>query len=90
MELNFKKSTRKYKKYMVKHNDKWIHFGDTRYQHFRDTTKLKLYSNLDHNDNERRYRYLKRAKKIINKKGELTWNDPNSANYYSVKYLWSG
>jgi hypothetical protein len=86
--MEIKKSTRKNKKYMVRYNNKWIHFGDTRYQHFKDTTPLKLYSNSDHNDNERRQRYLKRAKGIKNKQGNLTWNNPNSANYYSIRYLW--
>ena len=47
------RSTRKNKKYMVKYNDKWIHFGDTRYEHFRDKTPLKLFSYLDHNDDKR-------------------------------------
>ena len=41
-------STRKNKKYMVKYNDKWIHFGDKRHEHYRDSTPLKLYSYLDH------------------------------------------
>ena len=27
---------------------------------------------------------------IKNKQGELTWKDKNSANYYSVRYLWNG
>ena len=42
--MEFKQSTRKNKKYMVKYNGKWIHFGDTRYEHYRDKTPLKLYS----------------------------------------------
>ena len=25
-----------------------------------------------------------------NKKGELTWKDKNTANYWSVKWLWKG
>jgi hypothetical protein len=90
----FKKSTRKNKKYMVRNvlnktfQDKWIHFGDIRYQHFNDTTGLKLYSYLDHHDKIRQQSYLKRAKGIRNKKGELTYLDKNSPNYYSVNYLW--
>ena len=42
--MEIKQSTRKNKKYMVKVNDKWIHFGDVRYAQFRDSTPLKLYS----------------------------------------------
>ena len=86
--MEIKQSTRKNKKYMVKVNDKWIHFGDVRYAQFRDKTPLKLYSVLDHKDKKRRENYLKRAKAIRNKHGELTYLDKNSPNYYSVKYLW--
>ena len=65
---------------------KLIHFGQLPYKHFKD--KIGLYKNLDHNDKERRDRYLKRAKGIKNKEGKITWKDKNSANYYAVKYLW--
>ena len=84
----FKKSTRKNKKYMVKVDDKWVHFGDTRYQQFSDKVPLKLYSHLNHNDKERQKKYIARAKGIVDKNGNLTWNDKESANYYSVKFLW--
>jgi len=89
MKYEFKKSTRKGKKYMVKSKSgKWIHFGSSEMQHFKDSTGLGLYTHLNHNDKERRKRYLARAKGIKNKKGELTWNNPESANYFSVKFLW--
>ena len=88
--MNFKKSTRSGKKYMVVVNGKTIHFGDIKMQQFKDTTGLGLYSHLDHLDETRRKSYLARAKGIKNKRGELTWKDVNSANYYSVKFLWSG
>jgi len=65
---------------------KLIHFGDSRMQHYKD--KLGHYSNLDHGDKERRKRYLSRAKGIKDKNGNLTWKNKNSANYYSIKYLW--
>lgn len=65
---------------------KTLHFGDTRYEHFKD--KIGEYSNLDHNDKLRRERYLSRAMGIKNKQGQLTWLDPLSPNYYSVNYLW--
>jgi hypothetical protein len=86
--LTFKRSTRKNKKYMVFHNNRWIHFGDTRYEQFKDRTPLKLYSHLNHNDTKRRMNYLQRAKGIKDKNGNLTYLDKNSPNYYSVKYLW--
>ena len=85
----FKKSTRKGNKYMVKTpSGKWIHFGASDMEQFKDNTGLGLYTHKNHNDTERRRKYLARAKGIKNKKGELTYRDKESANYYSVKYLW--
>tara|TARA_R110002072_G_scaffold121607_1_gene255611 strand:+ start:2312 stop:2575 length:264 start_codon:yes stop_codon:yes gene_type:complete len=76
-------STRKNKKfsvYVMKEGTKrLIHFGDNRYQDFRQ-----------HKDEKRRQSYLKRAKGIKNKKGELTWKLKNTANFWSVHYLWDG
>ena len=87
--MNFKKSTRDGKKYMVvAPNGKTIHFGDIKMEQYRDTTPLKLYTYLNHNDEKRRKSYLARAKGIKNKKGELTWKNKNSANYYSIHFLW--
>ena len=62
-----------------KGSKKLIHFGDSRYQDF-----------TQHKDEKRRQSYLKRAKAIRNKKGELTYKDKNTANYWSVKTLWNG
>lgn len=73
------KSTRKFKKYMVKTPNGIIHFGDTRYEHFKD--KIGLYSSLDHNDPERRELYYKRH-------GERNITDKNRAKYWSHKILW--
>jgi hypothetical protein len=78
---------KKYSVYVLKDGKKkLIHFGDSRMQQFKD--KLGHYSNLDHGDKERRKRYLARAKGIKDKNGNLTWKNKNSANYYSIKYLW--
>lgn len=76
---SIKKSTRKYKKYMIKVGDKWIHFGDNRYEQYKDSTPLRLYSRLDHNDIRRRQLYYIRHGRTSNK---------NSAKYWSNKYLW--
>lgn len=84
----FKKSTRKGKKYMVMVDGKWVHFGSANMKHYKDSTGLGVWSHMDHNDKERRKRYLARAKGIKNKNGRLTWNDGKSANYFSVHYLW--
>ena len=89
--MDFKKSTRDGKKYMVMTpSKKWIHFGDIKSEQYRDTTGLGLYTHLNHNDKKRQASYLARAKGIKNKKGDLTWKDKNSANYFSVKFLWMG
>ena len=89
--MNFKKSTRPGKKYMVvTPNGKTIHFGSSADQQYRDTTGLGLYTHLNHNDEKRRASYLARAKGIKDKNGNLTWKNKNSANYFSVKFLWSG
>ena len=81
-------STRSSKKYMVYYGGKWIHFGDRNMQQYKDLTPLRLYSYLDHNDPVRRERYLKRAKGIRDAEGNLTYSNPNSANFYSVHFLW--
>lgn len=56
-----------------------IHFGHSDYEDYRQ-----------HKDDKRRKNYLARARGIKNKKGELTYKNKNSANYWSVKYLWNG
>ena len=65
--IDIKKSSRKNKKYVanvvidgITHQN--IHFGDIRYNHFRDSTPIKLYSHLDHNDHQRRLRFHQRHK----------------------------
>ena len=56
---------------------KKIHFGSAQYPDF-----------LIHKDEERKERYLKRPKKIRNRKGELTFENPESSNFWSVNLLW--
>ena len=73
-------SKRKNNKYVVKlPSGKNLHFGSSQYPDY-----------LIHKDNERKEKYLSRAKKIKNKKGELTYENPESANFWSVNLLWSG
>ena len=88
----FKRSTRKTSKYMVKTpSGKWVHFGSALplMGQYKDSTGLGLYSHLDHNDKQRRKRYLARAKGIKDKNGNLTKDNPESANYYSIRFLWT-
>lgn len=74
-----RKSTRKHKKYMaIFATGPAIHFGDNRYEQYKDSTHLGLYSHLNHLDKDRRRRYYSRhgtAKK-------------HSAKWFSHKYLW--
>jgi hypothetical protein len=76
----FRRSTRKGKKYMVKYQNTWIHFGAIGYGQFRDSTGLGLYSGLDHNDAVRQKSYFARFGPAV---------DKSKAMYYSHKYLWS-
>lgn len=60
------------------YNKKIIHFGD------------KNYTNYGiHNNKQRLNSYLKRSAGIRDKKGQLTRNNPLSANYWSRKILWN-
>ena len=75
---SFDYSTRKNNKYVATlSSGKKIHFGSSQYPDY-----------LIHKDKERRERYLTRAKKIKNKQGELTYTNPESANFWSVNLLW--
>lgn len=79
-------SERKNKKYKVFVDGDWIHFGDTRYEHFSNDKippQLRIYKT--HGDPERRQNYLTRAYGIKNGKSK---NDPKSANYWSIHILW--
>lgn len=80
--LRIEKSPTKFKKYRadvlldgVKYTG--IDFGDTRYEHFKDSTPLKLYSHLDHNDIYRLHNYYLRHEK-----------NNGVASILSKKYLW--
>lgn len=71
-------SKRKNSKYVVTlDNGKQIHFGSPNYQDF-----------LIHKDKTRQDNYLKRATKIRNKKGELTYQNPETSNFWGVNLLW--
>jgi len=83
----FEKAKAKHKKYTaILENKKTkkqvkINFGDIRYQQFKDTTGLGLYSNKNHGDKKRRASYRARHAKDI-KDGFY------SAGYFSMRFLW--
>ena len=71
-------SSRKNNKYMVTlPSGKKVHFGSPAYEDY-----------TIHKDEDRRAKYLSRASKIKNKRGELTCEDIESPNYWSIKLLW--
>lgn len=91
-QIRFEKSPRKNKKYRVyftlSGDDYYVDFGQLGYEHYRDSTPLKLYSRLNHGDSDRRARYLARASGIRDSTGQTTRDDPLSPNYWSIRYLW--
>jgi hypothetical protein len=59
----------------------WKHFGDTRYEHYRDTTPLRLYAHLNHHDRRRRNLYRVRHERDRHVVGSSGW--------LADKFLWS-
>jgi hypothetical protein len=90
--VEFEPSPRKGKKYRVyftlSGEDYYVDFGQLGYEHYKDSTPLKYYSDLDHKDSERRRNYLSRASGIVDKHGHKTKDDPLSPNYWAIRYLW--
>jgi hypothetical protein len=78
MRYKIEKSRAKHKKYAAVFSDHRVNFGDTRYEHFKDQTPLKLYSKLDHHDPKRRASFLARH-------GPAKLH---SANWFSQRFLW--
>ena len=73
-----KAKNKKYSVYVKKdEKKKLIHFGDSRYEQFKD--KIGDYKHLDHGDEKRKKSYYARHGKT---------NDKNSAKYWSHKILW--
>ena len=88
--MQIKKSTRKHKKYMARRSCMypWVHFGDKRYQQYKDSTGLGLYSHLDHGDKRRRENYFQRFSDTPYKSEALKKEQKYSAKWLSHKYLW--
>lgn len=85
--IGFEKSKEKNKKYsaIIEHKKTKkkvrLNFGQLPYQQYMDSTPLKLYSHLDHNDEKRRKNYQARHKVYL-KDGYF------SPSYFSYNYLW--
>lgn len=79
-EFQIYKSDRKHKKYVAVLNDgRKIHFGDSRYQQYKDTTALGIYSHLDHGDDRRRSLYYSRHGRVAKK---------YTPKWFSHRFLW--
>jgi hypothetical protein len=86
---------KKYRAIITSDYDKFrtIDFGDNRYQQYKDSTKLKLYKNLDHGDPKRRENYFSRHSGVSDKKDALKKEIKKSKGKYNAKilsheYLW--
>lgn len=82
----FRKSSNSKKKYdaILVHKQtgrkKHVPFGARGYEHYKDSTPLKLYKSSDHNDPERRRKYRARHQR--------THGNKYSSSYFAWKYLW--
>lgn len=88
----FRLSNAKYKKYdvWVPSLNKWIGFGDKRYEHYKTSNAIprSLHVYPEHHDDVRRDSYRRRASKIKDASGHLTYKNKEKANYYAYHYLW--
>lgn len=72
-----------------------IHFGDRRYEQFKDRTQLALYANKNHNDRRRLRNYYSRHSGVKTRKAGLAKERQKAqlSGLYSAKllshlYLW--
>ena len=84
--LRFERSRTKNKKYDAIIEDRKtkrtqrVPFGQIGYEQYKDSTGLKLYSRLDHGDNERRKNYKARHEKTRHKTFSASW--------FADNFLW--
>jgi len=92
--VKIEKSRAKGKKYVAFVSDgkttRRVNFGALGYEQFKDSTKLKLYSKLDHNDPKRRENYFMRHSGVPTKQEALKKEKGAviTAKYLSHKFLW--
>ena len=84
--VRFERSRTKNKKYDAIIEDREtkrtqrVPFGQIGYEQYKDSTGLKLYSRLDHGDEERRKNYKARHEKTRHKKFSASW--------FADNFLW--
>ena len=62
-----------------------IHFGDVRYQQYKDRTPLKLYANKNHGTRKRMENYFNRHSGEKNRKKAIKKEKKKSKGYYNAK-----
>jgi type IV secretory pathway TraG/TraD family ATPase VirD4 len=70
-----------------------IHFGDRRYQQYKDRTDLKLYAKKNHGTRKRMQNYYNRHSGTKNRKKAIDKEIKESDGFYTAKilshqYLW--
>ena len=88
----FKKYTA-YVKNKKTHKTRKIHFGDNRYEQYKDRTKLKLYASKNHNTRKRMQNYYSRHSGVKNRGVAIKKEIRKSNGLYNPKilshtYLW--
>lgn len=78
---------KKYK--VILSNGKTVQFGNKNYEQYKDSSPLKIYSNKNHLDVDRKKKYLKRHSSIRLKDGSKAINKKYSPSWLSKKYLWT-
>lgn len=89
----FPKKYTAYVKNKITRKTRKIHFGDRRYEQYRDSTPLKLYKNKNHGTRKRMQNYFSRHSGTKNRKKAIDKEIKNNKGYYtpkilSHKYLW--
>jgi hypothetical protein len=64
-----------------------IHFGDNRYQQYKDRTPLKLYKHKDHYDRKRMQNYYSRMSGIKYRLAAIKKEKKKSKGIYNAKIL---
>ena len=64
-----------------------LHFGDQRYQQYKDRTPLKFYESMNHNDRKRMRNYFSRHSGTTNRKEAIEQEIKDSNGYYTPKIL---
>tara|TARA_R110002020_G_scaffold130516_2_gene292044 strand:+ start:399 stop:701 length:303 start_codon:yes stop_codon:yes gene_type:complete len=95
--VRIEKAKAKHKKYSaivrnkITKKERKINFGDNRYENFKDSTPLKLFSNKNHGDKKRRTNYFMRHSGVPTKSQAVAKEKAKgkySAKLLSHLYLW--